>query len=62
MSSHPANEPILDYAPDSDERKALESEIKSQMSEVIEIEIKYTSLFWVIEHSHGELGVYDVIY
>ena len=37
MSSHPSNEPILDYAPDSDERKALQAEIKKQMSEVIEI-------------------------
>jgi len=63
MSSHPANEPILDYAPDSDERKALESEIKSQMSEVIEIpcivngEELYTknTVTQVIPHNHGHI-------
>ena len=37
MSSHPVNEPILNYAPGSEERKVLKEEIDRQMSEVIEI-------------------------
>ena len=63
MSSHPSNEPILDYAPDSDERKALQAEIKKQMSEVIEIpcivngEELYTknTVTQVIPHDHGHI-------
>ena len=63
MISHPSNEPILDYAPDSDERKALQAEIKKQMSEVIEIpcivngEELYTknTVTQVIPHDHGHI-------
>ncbi len=63
MSSHPSNEPILDYAPDSDERKALQAEIKKQMSEVIEIpcivngEELYTknTVTQVVPHDHGHI-------
>jgi len=63
MSSHPSNEPILDYAPGSDETKSLQAEIKSQMSEVIEIpcivngEELYTknTVTQVIPHDHGHI-------
>ncbi len=63
MSSHPVNEPILNYAPGSEERKALKEEINRQMSEVIEIpciingkEI-YTNntVTQVIPHNHGHI-------
>ena len=63
MSSHPVNEPILNYAPGSEERKALKAEINRQMSEVIEIpcivngkEI-YTNntVTQVIPHNHGHI-------
>ena len=63
MSSHPVNEPILNYAPGSEERKALKEEINRQMSEVIEIpcivngkEI-YTNntVTQVIPHNHSHI-------
>ncbi len=63
MSSHPVNEPILNYAPGSEERKVLKEEIDRQMSEVIEIpcivngkEI-YTNntVTQVIPHNHGHI-------
>ena len=37
MSSHPENEPILNYEVGSKERKDLEEEIEKQLSEIIEI-------------------------
>ncbi len=37
MSGQPINEPILGYAPGSDERLSIEIELKKQMGEVIEI-------------------------
>ena len=53
----------MDYAPDSDERKALQAEIKKQMSEVIEIpcivngEELYTknTVTQVVPHDHGHI-------
>ena len=37
MPSHPINEPILGYAPGSEERRALQAELDRQMAEVVEI-------------------------
>ena len=37
MSSHPNNEPILNYEVGSKEREDLEKEIEKQLSEIIEI-------------------------
>ena len=61
--SHPANEPILGFAPGSEERIALYAELDKQMSEVIEIpciingEAVYTgtTTTQVIPHKHGHV-------
>ncbi len=37
MSGHPANEPILDYAPGSPERAALQAELVRQLATVVEV-------------------------
>ena len=63
MSSHPDNEPILNYAPGSEERATLRTEIDRQMSEVVEIpcivngEEVYTNdiIAQVIPHNHGHV-------
>ena len=60
MSSHPENEPILNYEVGSKERKNLEKEITSQLSEIIEIpciingEEVYTNntVTQVVPHNH----------
>ena len=61
--SQPTNEPILGYAPRSQEREDLQAEIDHQMSEVIEIpciingEAVYTgtTTTQVIPHKHGHI-------
>ena len=61
--SQPTNEPILGYAPGSQEREDLQAEIDHQMSEVIEIpcilngEAVYTgtTTTQVIPHKHGHI-------
>ncbi len=63
MSSHPTNEPILGYAPGSEERRALQAELDRQMAEVLEIPciINGESVFTgttttqVIPHNHGHI-------
>ena len=63
MANHPANEPILGYAPGSEERALLQSEMDRQMGEVIEIpciingEEVYTgtTTTQVIPHDHGHI-------
>ncbi|MEE3242482.1 MAG: aldehyde dehydrogenase family protein, partial [Candidatus Thermoplasmatota archaeon] len=63
MSSHPDNEPILNYAPGSEERATLRTEIDRQMSEVVEIpcivngEEVYTNdiTTQVIPHNHDHV-------
>jgi len=63
VANHPANEPILGYAPGSEERTLLQSEIDRQMGEVIEIpciingEEVYTgtTTTQVIPHDHGHI-------
>ena len=63
MSSHPNNEPILGYAPGSDEKEALLSELKRQMEEIVEIpciingEKIYTNntITQVIPHNHSHV-------
>ena len=37
MTDHPVNEPVLEYAPGSAERTALQTELDHQMNEVVEI-------------------------
>ena len=59
----PENEPILGYAPRSQERDALQSELDRQLSEVIEIPciINGESIFTgntvnqVVPHDHGHI-------
>ncbi len=63
MSSHPANEPILGFAPGSEERAELQAELDRQMSEVVEIpciingEKIFTgnTMTQVIPHRHGHI-------
>ena len=63
VMSHPENEPILEYAPGSEERYALYAELDKQMSEVVEIpciingEAVYTgtTTTQVIPHKHGHI-------
>jgi len=63
MAGHPDNEPILGYAPGSEERALLHAEMDRQMSEVIEIpciingEEVYTGVTTtqVIPHDHGHI-------
>ncbi|MFL2940257.1 MAG: L-glutamate gamma-semialdehyde dehydrogenase [Candidatus Poseidoniales archaeon] len=63
MSSHPNNEPILDYEPGSSEKEALLKELNRQMEEVIEIpciingEKIYTNntVTQVIPHNHRHI-------
>ena len=63
VMSHPTNEPILGYAPGSEERNALYAELDKQMSEVVEIpciingEAVYTgtTTTQVIPHKHGHI-------
>ena len=63
MSSHPNNEPILDYEPGSTEKEALLKELNRQMEEVIEIpciingEKIYTNntVTQVIPHNHSHV-------
>ena len=60
MSSHPENEPILNYEVGSNERNELEKEIEKQLSEIIEIpciingEEIYTNntVTQVVPHNH----------
>jgi 1-pyrroline-5-carboxylate dehydrogenase len=62
-AEHPDNEPILEFAPGSDERTALQTEIDRQMSEVVEIPciIDGVAIFTgntttqVIPHKHGHV-------
>ncbi len=63
MGSHPANEPILNYAPGSAERGELQAELKRQMGEIVEIpciidgEEIFTgnTMTQVIPHNHGHI-------
>jgi len=63
MGSHPANEPILNYAPGSAERGELQTELKRQMGEIVEIpciidgEEIFTgnTMTQVIPHNHGHI-------
>ena len=63
MSSQPVNEPILGYAPGSQERAALKAELDHQMNEVVEIPciINGQKVFTgniqtqVIPHNHGHV-------
>ena len=63
MAGHPDNEPILGYAPGSNERELLQAEMDRQMSEVVEIpciingEAVYTGVTTtqVIPHNHGHI-------
>ena len=63
MENHPDNEPILNYGPDSKEKKELKIEIERQMSEVIEIPCivngkeVYTNntVAQVIPHNHSHI-------
>ena len=63
MPSHPINEPILGYAPGSEERRALQAELDRQMAEVVDIpciingEEVYTgtTTTQVIPHKHGHV-------
>ena len=63
MAGHPDNEPILGYAPGSDEKELLQAEMDRQMSEVVEIpciingEAVYTGVTTtqVIPHDHGHV-------
>ena len=60
MSSHPENEPILNYEVGSNERNELEKEIDNQLSQTIEIpciingEEIYTNntVTQVVPHNH----------
>ncbi len=63
MSGHPANEPILDYAPGSDERAALQAELERQLATVVEVpcivdgEAVFTgnTVAQVVPHDHGHV-------
>ena len=63
MAGYPDNEPILGYAPGSDEKELLQAEMDRQMSEVVEIpciingEAVYTGVTTtqVIPHDHGHV-------
>ena len=63
MADHPDNEPILGYAPGSEERALLHAEMDRQMDEVVEIpciingEAVYTGVTTtqVIPHDHGHI-------
>ena len=63
MSEQPVNEPILGYAPGSEERSALQIELDRQMTEVVEIPciINGEKVFTgntatqVIPHNHGHI-------
>ena len=62
-SAHPANEPVLEYAPGSSERSKLQTELETQMNTVIEIPciINGEEIFTentvtqVIPHNHGHV-------
>ena len=61
--NHPANEPILGYAPGSAERATLYAELDRQMGEVVEIPciingkevFTGTTTTQVIPHKHGHV-------
>ena len=63
MANHPDNEPILGFAPGSDERVMLQAEMDRQISEVVEIpciingEEVFTGVTvpQVIPHNHGHV-------
>ena len=63
MASHPDNEPVLGYAPGSEERSVLQTELDRQMAEVVEIPciINGKKVFTgntttqVIPHNHGHV-------
>ncbi len=63
MTGHPINEPILGYAPGSEERTALQTELDRQMAEVVEIPCVIngeavftgTTTTQVIPHKHGHV-------
>ncbi len=63
MASHPDHEPVLGYAPGSEERSALQAEVDRQMNEVVEIPcvINGEKVFTgntttqVIPHNHGHI-------
>ena len=63
MSSHPANEPILDYAPGSPERAALQAELDRQLATVMEVPciVNGNEVFTgntveqVVPHNHGHV-------
>jgi 1-pyrroline-5-carboxylate dehydrogenase len=63
MTDHPVNEPVLEYAPGSAERTALQTELDHQMNEVVEIpciingEKVFTgnTITQVIPHNHGHV-------
>ena len=63
MPSHPINEPILEYAPGSGERRALQAELDRQMAKIVEIpciingEAVFTGMTTtqVIPHNHGHV-------
>ena len=63
MTEQPVNEPILGYAPGSEERRALQAELDRQMSEVVEIPciINGQKVFTgntttqVLPHNHGHV-------
>ncbi|RAH16171.1 MAG: 1-pyrroline-5-carboxylate dehydrogenase [Methanobacteriota archaeon] len=62
-SNHPANEPVLSYAPGSEEREKLQMELRNQMETIIEIpciingEEIYTgnTVQQVLPHNHGHI-------
>ena len=63
MSGHPANEPILDYAPGSPERAALQAELERQLATVVEVpcivdgEAVFTgnTVEQVVPHNHSHV-------
>ena len=63
MSGHPANEPILDYAPGSPERAALQEELDRQLATVVEVPcvVNGKEVFTgntveqVVPHNHGHV-------
>ncbi|MBT6645417.1 MAG: aldehyde dehydrogenase family protein, partial [Euryarchaeota archaeon] len=63
MTNQPVNEPVLGYAPGSEEKKALKAELDRQMNEVVEIPciINGEKVFTgntttqVIPHDHGHV-------
>ena len=62
-SEHPANAPVLGYAPGSPEREELQTELDNQMNSVIEIPciINGEEIFTgntvtqVVPHNHGHV-------